>query len=500
MKLKRYVFVVLSLFLCSAHADDQGEIHVTLLHFNDVYEIIPTGDGKEGGLARVATLRKQLLSINPNTITLLGGDFLSPSAMGMAPVDGEPLQGKHMVDVLNGLGLDYATFGNHEFDLKERPFLQRVGEAKFTWVSSNVTNAQGALFAGQKTNVVLPIRDANSGKVFRIGILGLTLNSNQPSYVKISEPYAAAEKQLAILDSQSDFVVALTHQAIGDDEALLQRFPQIDLLLGGHEHANYQRWRGANWAPLLKADANVRSVYVVDIYANPSSKKTRIETRLVQVNDTIAENAELRDRINDWKSRAFAAFQQQGLKPAEVVFQARQNYDGVSSHVRTGQTNLTRLIAESMLQAYAGEADLSVYNSGSIRIDDVLPVGDITVYDVIRVLPFGGDVRLVKMKGALLLRVLQQGELNVGSGGYLQSANTAKSSASVWQIAGQPIVADRTYTVAMTDFLLSGREVNLDFLTLQNPEITVADSGQGRDLRKLLIEQWKLHPPSAAEK
>ncbi|MFM7576381.1 MAG: metallophosphoesterase, partial [Microcystaceae cyanobacterium] len=99
-------------------------IPFTLLHFNDVYEIMPIAGGKWGGLARVATLRQRLKQENPHTYTVLAGDLLSPSALGTAQVKGERLAGKQMVAVLNQLGLDYATFGNHEFDLSETEFLQ----------------------------------------------------------------------------------------------------------------------------------------------------------------------------------------------------------------------------------------------------------------------------------------------------------------------------------------------------------------------------------------
>jgi 2',3'-cyclic-nucleotide 2'-phosphodiesterase (5'-nucleotidase family) len=55
----------------------------TFLQMNDVYELVPLGGGKKGGLARVATIRKLLLQENPNTITVLSGDVVSPSALGM---------------------------------------------------------------------------------------------------------------------------------------------------------------------------------------------------------------------------------------------------------------------------------------------------------------------------------------------------------------------------------------------------------------------------------
>src|SRR5690606_31026488 len=113
-------------------------VTVTLVHLNDVYEILPIEGGKVGGLARVATVIQRLRKANPALLTTLGGDYLSPSALGTARVDGQPLAGRQMVDVLNATGVDWATFGNHEFDVSEPAFRAHLTQAKFRFVSTNV--------------------------------------------------------------------------------------------------------------------------------------------------------------------------------------------------------------------------------------------------------------------------------------------------------------------------------------------------------------------------
>ena len=66
-------FIAACILFASLSAHAQGQT-VTILHFNDVYEITPVEGGRSGGLARVATLRRRLLAENPNTFTLLAGD------------------------------------------------------------------------------------------------------------------------------------------------------------------------------------------------------------------------------------------------------------------------------------------------------------------------------------------------------------------------------------------------------------------------------------------
>lgn len=495
--MRKIVFSLLSVLLVAGltacvttsplHTDD-GRIHVTILHFNDIYEITPVSGGREGGIARVASLRQQLQARNPNTITTLGGDLFSPSAIGTAQYGGDRLAGRQMVDVLNHFALDYATFGNHEFDLNEQQFNQRMQEARFTWVSSNVFALDGKPYTGVKQHLVIPIVDKKSGKTFKVGMFGLTLSANQPGYVRYADPMTAASEQISQLNRQADFIIALTHQSIDDDIELLEKFPQIGLLLGGHEHVNYQNWRG-NFTPLLKGDANVRSVYVVDLYFDPKTGKTEVKPRFVPINDNLVEDVAVKAVVDKWMNIAFDAFRQQGFEPEAVITKTSEALDGLESNVRTGKTNLTELIARSLLRPYP-EAELSLYNSGSIRIDDVLPAGQITVYDIIRVLPFGGKVQLAEIKGELLLKVLNQGIANTGSGGFLQSANTQQVNGT-WQINGAAIDLKKTYRLAINDFLASGREHGLDYLKPGNPDFVIVNVGDNTDIRQLVIERLK---------
>ena len=106
-----------------------GKVEWIFLQLNDVYEIAPTENGTAGGMARVATIRQKLLNENPNTYTVLSGDFLSPSVIGTLKYEGKGIKGRQMVDVLNALGLNLACFGNHEFDLDYVDLQAQIGRA-----------------------------------------------------------------------------------------------------------------------------------------------------------------------------------------------------------------------------------------------------------------------------------------------------------------------------------------------------------------------------------
>ena len=111
----------------------------------------------------MATLRGTLLNENPNTITVLASDLFSPSALGTAPYEGGRLDGKQMVAAMNALGLDYITFGNHEFDIKEKSFYDRLKESEFTWISSNVFDKKGLPFPGVADTKIIEFDGIKAG-------------------------------------------------------------------------------------------------------------------------------------------------------------------------------------------------------------------------------------------------------------------------------------------------------------------------------------------------
>ncbi len=78
----KVVFLFLAAFIAVSGLSADSVVKVTLLHLNDVYEIDPVSGGIQGGLAHVATLKKQLLKANPNTYAIHAGDFFSPPGIG----------------------------------------------------------------------------------------------------------------------------------------------------------------------------------------------------------------------------------------------------------------------------------------------------------------------------------------------------------------------------------------------------------------------------------
>jgi 5'-nucleotidase len=164
-----------------------------------------------------------------------------------------------------------------------------------------------------------------------------------------------------------------------------------------------------------------------------------------------------------------------------------ESLDGRESTVRNQPGRLTDLITASF-DREAGGVDVAILNGGSVRIDDVVQAGPITEYDVIRILPFGGLITRATIDGAVLASILDIGVSNRGTGGYLHTRGATRDG-SQWSINGKPLDVSARYTVALTDFLMSGGETNLGFLTRTNP--AVHDVQDLRDVRLALIAELR---------
>ncbi len=490
-----------SVFRNTANTKDDQKITVSLLQINDVYEIAPLSGGKEGGMARVAALKKQLLQKNANTLLVVAGDFLSPSVYNSLPYMGKPIRGKQMVEAMNAAEMDIAIFGNHEFDIKEGELQERINESDFRWVSSNAFhNINGVIRPFTKNGeplseaFLMDLKDAD-GTTATIGFFGIVLPFNKADYVSYTDALTAAKEMYTLLSKDADAVVAITHQSMQDDEKLARELPGLAAIFGGHEHDG--RFARVGNVPITKALANARSAYVVNLLVNKKTKRTKTETELIIVNEKIPLDSATNAVVEKWNDIAEKNYSSLGFDAKKVVIKNGDPLDGRETEVRRHPTNLTKLIVSAIQQA-APKADVILVNGGSIRVDDIL-YPPITQYDILRTLPFGGGIKEADVKGSLLLKVLEAGRRNINIGGFLQYNDNLKFDAgsSQWLLNNLPIDPAKSYRIAVTDFLFTGKEANLDFLNPQNPEVfKVYDSTTPAmsDIRMAIVQYLETHP------
>jgi 5'-nucleotidase / UDP-sugar diphosphatase len=244
--------------------------------------------------------------------------------------------------------------------------------------------------------------------------------------------------------------------------------------------------RGARLTPIIKADANVRTVAIIDLAVRTGARPSA-SWRLLPITDSIPEAPAVAAEVKRWTELGYAAFRAEGLEPDRVVASIPSPLDARAVIIRVGENELTHLLTSALL-AEAPDADVALFNSGSVRLDDLLPPGPLTEYDVIRLLPFGGKLVEVELTGSLLEQVLNQGDANRGNGGFLLRAKVERDGSS-WRVGGKPLDAAIRYKVVLPDFVVSGGEQNLGFLTLQNPGLRPLRTL--RDVRLAVIDELK---------
>ena len=373
---------------------------VRFLLINDVY-VADTSENGRGGLARVATVRRRLADQGP-VVFVLAGDVLSPSLAG------KYYRGRQMVDVLNRAKLDYATFGNHEFDIESDSLIGRIAESEFKWVSSNCTRADGTPFPK-----VLPW-DTLRISGHKVGLFGLTLQGPYPKYVRCTSPDTAAHRAIEALSSEgADLIVGLTHQTMEADRNLLGREPKLDLILGGHEHQAQDSVVSGRHA--VKADANAQTAQFVTLWGGKDSWRQAVG--LVPIDVTLPSDTSVAAAISRWNDSL-----QRRLGPSQTVGSTRITLEPSTSASRQRESVLGNLVTDAMRSGTG--ADVALLNAGALRLEEPIRQGPLTNHQVEAIFPFADQTRIVTfpLTAARLRRLLEHGvsQRVYGTGGFLQ--------------------------------------------------------------------------------
>ncbi len=430
----------------ASHPRDRTPL--TLLQINDVYTTVPI-DGV-GGLARVATIKRQLTAAGRRTVMVLAGDFLSPS------VASSFFKGQQMIDTLNAAGLDLATLGNHEFDFGDDLLIERMKQSKFRYVISNVVDTNTGRPIGGAAPYIL-----ESYGPLTVGYIGLVLTSSEISredltHTRITDPFAAAARYVPLLKQRgAQVIVAITHLAFADDRRLALRFPQIDLIIGGHEH--FPITATENRTLISKAGSDARWVARIDV-ERPLGGPVGRFYELLPVTNAIPDDGASAAVADSYEQRL-------GQQLDVVVATTRVPLDADTRRLRAGETNLGNLFADAMRADV--DSDVALMNSGGIRGDRVYPAGPLTARTLLAMHPFGNVICKIDVTGRVLLQALNSGvaKLPDVAGQFPQVSGltmVVDKSARVGsrvrdvRVNGEPLDPAKTYTLALPDFVLRG--------------------------------------------
>ena len=493
------IFSLITVVSAVAQTAQECTARVTLLQVNDVYNFLPVDRGESGGLARVSAVRKKIIKESPNTLFLLAGDTISPSVESSQMDD--KLRGKQMIDAWNAVELDYAVLGNHEFDFGPDLLRQRMKESNFKWLASNVIDkTTGKLFADVPPFVMYEF------KGIKVGLFGLVLpetksTSKAGSDVEFLNPCETAMELVPVMRARgAQVIVALTHLSLREDKQVARCAP-IDVIIGGHEHTLHESL--SERTPIFKMTADAREVGRIDLNISTiTGKLESIDWEVIPVTKEIETNEEYDFASAEREFATVTAVYKDLLDSLAIkVGRTETDLDARSRENRTGETNVGNFVADSFRAAMG--ADVALINGGSIRADTIIPEGELTNREVLSILPFKNRVVKIKVTGKTLLAALENGvsrSAEESEPGRFPQVSGLRFSFDATRpagkridvkdvtINGQPLVMEKTYTLATATFLANGGD---DYKMFANNSSQPGEAVEGEIDSEILIKAIK---------
>jgi 2',3'-cyclic-nucleotide 2'-phosphodiesterase (5'-nucleotidase family) len=435
-----------------AHAERAG---LVIVHTNDSHSNLlpvpaPWREDRPlvGGVVALEALVRAERARWRNVLVLDAGDILTGTPLTDLELGGLP--GGVVVDLLDRVGYDAGTIGNHEFDLGAETLDRLIKRTRHRrLLCANLNHPDGTPYAPEP------------GAVFRmdgltVGVVGLItddlaslLTDANLSAARVLPPAEAARAWIASLGERPDVLVALTHMGVEADEQLARDVPDFDVIVGGHSHTRLTEPRKVGRTLIVQTGGQMREAGVVRLEVE-AAKVVVADASLVSLFSTNV-------RQNDKLAELCARHDQQikgeyGEKIADLAVAWKREHGRDS--------NVGSWLCDALADAF--QVDFGFLNSGGLRKN--LPAGAITRLDVLELLPFDNEVVTFEATGEELLAVLHYNATQAAEGdkGVLQmghlTARWRRGPSGVELVAptvrAQPIDPARTYRGVSIDFVV----------------------------------------------
>uniref|UniRef100_A0A7S0W998 EF-hand domain-containing protein n=1 Tax=Hemiselmis tepida TaxID=464990 RepID=A0A7S0W998_9CRYP len=441
-----------------------------IIFVNDVYEL--------GMFPHLDNLIRANMA--PNTITMLPGDFVAPSLLSSLD------KGKGMIDMMNrvgGCGIQYVCFGNHENDIPIEALRERIGEFKGEWINSNMPGfTEPALpeyrileieAGGQKRKIGIIGLLTIDSNLYRVGAFGGAMETATPVYET-----AERLKKVLMEEHGCDVVIPMTHQVMAEDREMARLKMGFPLLVAAHDHDPYCEEVEGCW--IVKTGCDATQAAVIDLVwadASTPGDRPKVEIQMLNTKD-YAPNEELVDVMN---GHLRCVVEMESAFLCEVPPGVRLRSTGMRREPTSVGEMVTTLIRQGFRDSYGStEACHGVMmDAGAIRRNFNYPeeYETFTYGDLKKEVPFDSEMVVVSMEGQLVcdaVRVSRERSFRSPPedwGGYLQLDDGFKwdpATNQVTHINGEPIVADRLYSVGVLALSLNGMNRNQPLIDYAN--------------------------------
>ncbi|MEC9342883.1 MAG: 5'-nucleotidase C-terminal domain-containing protein, partial [Pseudomonadota bacterium] len=489
-----------------------------------------------GGIARIKTFiterRAALNADGANVLVLSAGDEFQGSLFYTT------YKGSVEAEFMNDIGFDAAAVGNHEFDDGPETLMKFLDQVEFPVLGGNIMTESEPALKGKIPGYTIVERGGE-----KIGIIGaLTVDtefiSSPGPNVTFANTIDYMKKAVSELEAEGvNKIIALTHVGFEEDKRIAAEVPGVDVVVGGHSNTLLSNTsdRAAGPYPVMVEQADGDKVPVVQAYAygkfvgelsvafdddgkvlGASGVPNLIDASVKPDEAVVARVAELAAPIEELKQKPV------GMTTAAI--------EGSREVCRAEECSMGNLVADAMLDRVKDQGvSIAIQNGGGLRAS--IDAGEVTMGEVLTVLPFQNTLATFGLKGADIVASLENGVagLEEGKGQFPQvaglryafDASVAAGEGRIKQVqvmedgAWKDIDPDKEYLVASNNFMRAGgdgyslfrdngtnaydygpgvEQVVADYLAANNPYTPYTD---GRIVKGDSLEMAKAEEPMA---
>lgn len=474
------ILLAVSTLSISAFAVKDGDI--VILYENDVHCSVE-------GYSKLSAMKKELKENYSYVGVVSGGDYIQGNSLGVIS------QGGYIIELMNLVGYDAVTLGNHEFDYRLERLEELIGMMDTKPVCCNFRKI------GEDTPYFRPYTIVSYGEI-DIAYIGITtpstITQSSPDQFKDEDGnfiytfdsaglYDVVQNCIDSAEAEgADYIVGLSHIGYEDDEIygdtedvekLIRNTVGFDVVLDAHTHSVIESKTVADkdGNDVLLSSTGTKFEYIGKLTVSDG----KIGTELIRTADYPSTDSEI-DKYIEQIYEEYSALGERKVAYSEVDL-ITHDADG-NRLVRNTETNLGNLCAEAF--RYAVKADIGYMNGGGLRSD--IRSGDITFNELLNVLPFNDTIVSAEVSGQTVKDMMEKAVMTwPGEDGHFSllagikfSVNTSIPSSVVLNeqgeftgVSGQyrvydikvfnrergtyePLLLDKMYTVAASDYYL----------------------------------------------
>lgn len=473
--MKQFLTATAALALTSGMA--AAEYNLTILHTNDFharFEPISKYDGPcgaedntagecFGGSGRLMTAITKARERAGNSILVDGGDQFQGTLFYTQ------YKGALAAEMMNQMGYDAMTVGNHEFDDGPEVLRGFMDALEFPVLMSNADVTAEPLLADKlaKSTVI-----EKGGE--QIGLIGLTPQDTHElaspgDNITFSDPVAAVQGEVDLLIARGvNKIIVLSHSGYSVDQKVAAETTGVDVIVGGHTNTllSNTNERAEGPYPTMVGETAIVQAYAygkflgeLNVTFDDEGNITKAEGEPLIMDAAVTEDQDTVDRIAE------------AAKPLEeirnrVVADTAEAIDGERGNCRAQECSMGNLVADAMLDRVKDQGiDVAIANSGGLRAS--IDAGEVTMGEVLTVLPFQNTLSTFQVTGAQLIEALENGvsQHEEGAGRFPQVAGMsfafdpkaeAGSRISDVMVAGAPIDLEKTYGAVSNNYVRNG--------------------------------------------